>query len=139
MNNGVKVTVSADGTNVINGNISAEGTLKGKVQADTSFVTDAIVKKVLEQANKVASITLEASKWVGTSSPYSQVINIAGITKNSKIDLNPTVEQLGIFHNKDLAFVVGNNNGTITVYCIGQKPTNDYTMQVTITEVAVNG
>jgi hypothetical protein len=66
------------------------------------------------------------------------VVTVAGATKNSKIDLNPTVEQLSIFHTKDLAFVVGNRNGTLTVYCIGQKPTNDYTMQVTITEVATN-
>lgn len=89
--------------------------------------------------SKVGNVTLEASKWIGTSSPYSQVVSIAGVTNNSKIDLNPTVEQLSIFHSKDLAFVVGNNNGIITVYCIGQKPTNDYTMQVTITEVANYG
>lgn len=89
--------------------------------------------------SKVAQVTLDASKWIGTSSPYSQVVSIAGVTKNSKIDLNPTVEQLNIFRTKDLAFVVGNNNGIITVYCIGQKPTNDYAMQVTITEVANYG
>lgn len=86
----------------------------------------------------ISSVTLSASNWVGTSSPYSQVVTIPGVTKTSKIDLNPTVDQLSIFHTKDLAFVVGNNNGVITVYCIGQKPENDYTMQVTITEVATN-
>ena len=58
-----------------------------------------------------------------------------GATENSKIDINPTVEQLNIFHEKDITFVVANNRGIITVYCIGQKPANDYTIQVSITEV----
>ena len=110
-------------TNYVINNIEM---FKGKNEADGSIA-------------KISSVTLIASKWEGTTSPYSQVVTIEGATNTSKIDLNPTVEQLGIFHNKDISFVVGNNNGTITVYCIGQKPTNDYTMQVTITEVATNG
>lgn len=88
---------------------------------------------------KVSSVTLQAGAWVGAESPYYQTVTLSGITANSKIDLNPTVEQLNIFHNKDLAFVVVNNSGTVKVHCIGQKPTEDYTMQVTITEVALNG
>ena len=94
-----------------------------------------LIKKVASKVNKISSVTLLAAQWVGNVSPYYQVVNIAGTTENSKIDLNPTIEQLNIFHEKDITFVVGNNKGTITVYCIGQKPTNDYTMQVTITEV----
>lgn len=85
--------------------------------------------------SRLASVTLYASKWSGAESPYSQTVSIAKATKYSKVDLNPTVEQLSIFHNKDITFVTGNSGGTITVYCIGQKPTNDYTMQATITEV----
>ena len=91
-----------------------------------------------EQANKISTITLLSSKWEGTGSPYAQVVNVVGATENSKIDLNPTVEQLSIFHNKDITFVVENADGVITVYCIGQKPANDYTIQATITEVLVN-
>ena len=100
--------------------------------------TKNFIKRMAGSTTQISSVALSASKWVGTASPYSQVVTISGTTKNSKIDLNPTVDQLSIFHNKDLAFVVGNNGGIITVYCIGQKPTNDYTMQVTITEVANN-
>lgn len=96
------------------------------------------IKKMSGSTTQISSVTLAASKWVGTASPYSQVVTIPGTTKNSKIDLNPTVTQLSDFHDKDISFVVGNNNGTITVYCIGQKPTKDYTMQVTITEVVTN-
>lgn len=105
---------------------------------DTLTIKD-IIEAVLAQTNKIASVTLYADKWEGEASPYSQVVTIQGVTSNSKIDLNPTTEQLNIFHSKDLAFVVGNNNGIITVYCIGQKPANDYTMQATISEVVING
>ena len=101
--------------------------------------TKKFIQKMSGSTAQISSVTLAASKWVGTASPYSQVVTVPGATKNSKIDLNPTVAQLSIFHNKDLTFVVENDEGVITVYCIGQKPTNDYTMQATITEVYVNG
>ena len=32
-----------------------------------------------------------------------------------------------------------NDDGVVSVYCIGQVPTNDYTLQVTVMEVAVDG
>lgn len=84
---------------------------------------------------RIGEVTLRASAWAGTSSPYSQIVTIDGITANSQVDLTPSVAQLVIFHQKDLAFVTENDNGVVTVYAIGDKPTNDYTMQVTITEV----
>lgn len=83
------------------------------------------------------SVTLPASAWAGADDPYSQVVSIEGVTPNSKVDLLPSVEQLAIFHDKDIAFVTENENGVVTVYAVGQKPENDYTMKVTITEVAV--
>lgn len=84
---------------------------------------------------RIAEVTLRASAWTGTASPYSQRVTIDGITANSQVDLTPSVAQLVIFHQKDLAFVTENDDGVVTVYAIGDKPTNDYTMQVTITEV----
>lgn len=81
------------------------------------------------------SVTLLADKWDGDVSPYSQVVEITGTTEHSKVDLQPNLEQLAIFYEKDLAFVTENDDGVITVFCIGQKPTNDYTIQITVTEV----
>lgn len=86
---------------------------------------------------RIDNVTLLASAWVGTASPYSQVVQISGVTENSQVDLTPSVEQLSIFHDKDLAFVTENEDGVVTVYALGDKPTNDYTIQVTITEVYV--
>ena len=97
------------------------------------------LKNDLENGTSVTvrEVTLFANKWVGADSPYSQVINIAGVTARSQVDLKPSVEQMEIFHDKDLAFVTENEAGVVTVYAIGEKPANDYTMQVTITEVNV--
>lgn len=86
----------------------------------------------------VRSVTLLSSEWVGDASPYSQVVTIDGVTKYSKIDLQPSAEQLSIFYEKDVAFLAENENGIVTVLCIGQKPANDYTIQVTMTEVIVD-
>ena len=102
--------------------------------ADTKIYTDS--KKAGSQA-AIGEVKLLASKWVGTASPYSQVVQINGVTENSQVDLTPSVEQLAIFHHKDLAFVTENEDGVVTVYALGDKPTNDYTIQVTITEVSV--
>ena len=87
----------------------------------------------------IAYIDLPSSGWKGEANLYSQIADIDGITEYSKVDINPSVEQLAVFYEKDIAFVAENEDGVVTVYCIGQKPTADYTIQVTITEVAVNG
>jgi hypothetical protein len=86
----------------------------------------------------VTTVTLLSDNWVGTESPYSQVVEINGVTNSSKIDLQFNADQLTIFHEKDVAFFAENNRGVVTVYCIGQKPANDYTMQATVTEVHRN-
>ena len=86
---------------------------------------------------RVSNVTLLASSWVGSDHLYSQVVTIDGITENSQVDLTPSVEQLAVFYEKDLTFVTENEDGVVTVYAIGQKPTNDYTIQATITEVQV--
>lgn len=88
-------------------------------------------------AAKLTTVTLKASAWKGSDSLYSQLVTIPGTTEYSKVDLLPSVEQLAIFHNKDVAFVTENEDGVVTVYAIGDKPVMDYTMQVSITEVIV--
>ena len=89
---------------------------------------------------KTVSIDLLASNWVKDSNnQYSQVVAIDGITEYSKIDLQPNTEQLVIFYEKDLTFVAENEDGVVTVFCIGQAPLNDYSIQATITEVEING
>lgn len=85
----------------------------------------------------IANVTLLASAWVGSGKHYSQVVTVPGITERSQVNLTPTVEQLAIFYEKDLTFSTENSGGVVTVYVIGQKPTNDYIIPANIVEVAV--
>ena len=95
-----------------------------------------------------ASVVLDPQKWQsaldanGTPIPnrYYQPVRIinASVTSNSKIDLQPSPEQLLIFKEKDITFTVVNENGNVRVCVIGQKPNNAYTIQATVTEVVSN-
>lgn len=80
-----------------------------------------------------------ASHWIRDDSGvyYQQFKGIQGITPFSKIDITPTPAQLYNFYGKGYSFVVENTGGTIKVYCIGKRPTEDTTLQVTVTEVNV--
>jgi hypothetical protein len=89
----------------------------------------------VSQVAVIGEVTLLASRWTSSGNLHSQVVTLSGVTENSQVDLTPSVEQLVVFYEKDLAFVTENEDGVVTVYAIGQKPTNDYTIQVTITEV----
>lgn len=91
---------------------------------------------------KPISVTLYADRWQQASDDrYYQVVTVdnAMITPNSKVDLQPSSEQLSVFHEKDLAFVAENEDGVVSVFCVGQVPQNDYTIQATVTEVIANG
>lgn len=100
-------------------------------------VQNAVTVRVGGSVSKIGFVTLLASKWVGEDHLYSQVVDIEGVTEYSQVDLTPDVQQLLVFYEKDLTFVTENEDGVVTVYAIGQKPTGDYTIQVTITEVDV--
>ena len=95
---------------------------------------------------KPATITLlGGDAWEpveGFEGRYIQNITdqLAGkITANSKIDLQPTPEQLLAFQEKDVTFTTVNENGTVRVCAIGVRPEQNYeNIQITITEVAIN-
>lgn len=101
---------------------------------DAKKYIDSLVTAPASSA-RIAYVNLPASKWTGSGNLYSQVVSIAGITENSQVNLAPSVEQLAVFYEKDLTFVTENDGGVVTVYVIGQKPQNDYTIQADIVEV----
>ena len=96
-----------------------------------------ITNLTTKPAAKVAEIVLLASAWNGSDRLYSQVVAIDGITEYSQVDLKPSAEQLAALQGKDLVLVTENENGSVTVYAIGDRPEDDYIMQVSITEVVV--
>lgn len=83
----------------------------------------------------IASVILPSSAWIGEASPYSQVASVPGATKNSQVNLTPTVEQNAIFSEKHITFTTKNEGGTVTIYVFGQKPTNDYIIPADLVEV----
>ena len=130
----------------------SDGILVDKEYVDSkNLVTKEYLNYVIEQLKetlgllsaksivKTITISLPATAWEkDADNRYSQVVDIEGVTEYSKIDLQPDAGQLAIFHEKDITFVTENEGGKITVYCIGQKPMNDYNIQATITEVETN-
>ena len=114
----------------------------GNAHMELEYIVDA--KKYIDSiagasgsSVTISSVVLRAANWSGSSSPYSQNITsqLKGVTDKSMVTLQPSVQQLSTFHDKDLAFVTENDDGIVTVYAIGDKPTSDYTIQVSITEV----
>jgi hypothetical protein len=85
---------------------------------------------------RIGEVVLTSSAWTGSGNLFSQVVAISTVTEHTQVDLTPSVEQLDMFYEKDVAFVTENEDGIVTVYAIGQKPQNDYTIQVTLTEVS---
>ena len=85
----------------------------------------------------IAEVSLPASAWEGSDGFWHQVVTIEGATAYSKVDLTPSAEQLTIFHEKDIAFTTENDDGIVTVFAIGDKPSLDYTIQAVVTEVTV--
>lgn len=82
-----------------------------------------------------AAITLSAASWTGND-PYTQAISIAGVTAQSKVDLQPDATVLAAMMDAGVnAMYVENNNGVLTAYALGAAPTTDLTVQATITEV----
>ena len=95
-----------------------------------------------------ASVTIYPDKWLPVldddgnvvEGRYFQLVDVEGatITPNSKVDLQPKPEMLLIFQEKDLSFTAINSGGNVRVCVVGQKPTAQYTIQVTVTEVVID-
>lgn len=84
---------------------------------------------------KVTDIVMKVDSWHGGAGMWSQIVEVAEASEFSKIDLQPSAEQLLILQRIEAAMTVENASGVITVYVTGNKPKTDITIQATITEV----
>lgn len=115
---------------------NGEGAITNNVDALIAYRNTIIEEVSAGITNgRIGYANILANRWVGSGDTYSQVVEIEGVTENTQVDLTPSVTQLAIFHEKDLAFVTANTGGTVMVYAVGEKPKNDYTIQVTMKEV----
>lgn len=84
---------------------------------------------------KSTTVSMLAENWTGDENPYSQVVTVSGATETSKIDLQPTATQIVALQDAEITLMLQNDSGVVTAWAIGNKPTEDYTMQVLISEV----
>lgn len=124
----LQATIAAEET--LQATMTPEGTLKGTINAPQNVV--------IEKKGKINEITLLKDAWVSEEdNRHSQIVEVKDVTNKSQVDLTPDVQQLEVFYEKDVTFVTKNLSSVVTVYSVGQKPMNDYTIQVTLTEVDV--
>ncbi len=90
-----------------------------------------------EAKTRKITVNLPVDAWEGDKSPYSQVIHVDDITDKSKIDLQPTEEQIAQLQNEGISLTAANVDGKkVVVYAIcAKKPTVAYTIQATIVEI----
>ena len=86
---------------------------------------------------KLTEVYIPVESWNDEGDLYYQVVDCNGVTAYSKLDLQPTPEQIISLQNEEISLMATNNNGMVTVYAIGGRPSSDYTMSVLITEVIV--
>ena len=82
------------------------------------------------------SITLAAASWTGSESPYTQSVTITGGKATSQVDVQgdaAVIQQM--LDDGTNAIYIANNNGTFTAYAVGEKPTADLNMQLTMYDV----
>jgi hypothetical protein len=91
----------------------------------------------IDNSKLMTSVHLPVANWVGDTKLYSQVVTIEGVSATSKIDLQPTPEQLIELQDIECSLMAVNDNGIITVYALHFKPEVDYTMNAIISEVAI--
>lgn len=85
---------------------------------------------------RITTINLPKTSWSGSAEPYSQVVTVNTVTSFTKIDLQPTAQQIVSLQNEEISLMIENNNGVVTCYAVGNKPTVDYTIQVLLQEVS---
>ena len=125
--------------------------LKDKPEVESfsyAYVEDAegkLVKVALENMKKVlglldpieTEIRLLADGWTLSENGayYTQPVSIEGTTKNSRVELLATPDQIVQLMSEELTLFIGNASGNIMAYCVNGTPSGDMTFEIKITEV----
>lgn len=85
---------------------------------------------------KKQTVSVSAT-WTGSASPYTQTVSVTGVGSRSKVDIQLTATQIEALQAAGTtALTVENNNGTLTLYALGEHPTEAMTLQCTVQETS---
>lgn len=91
-------------------------------------------KPSLSDVVKMKHAIISSSSWIGED-PYTQSITLDAATPNSKIDVQPNADIMAAIIAENYRLSIKNDNGAVTIYAFGAKPSNDLNLQLTITEI----
>lgn len=83
-------------------------------------------------------INLSASAWsiAEDSNEYRQTVSINGISSNSKVDLMPETSILNYLIDNGITLYLVNDDGNMYCSCIGNVPTGDLVIPVSIINIS---
>ena len=104
-----------------------------------TLTLNGVTYKVESSVPTADTVTLKAADWLGDTSPYSQVVAVGGVTSRTKVDLQPTMDQVDTLYSQSVGFFTVNEGGVVRVQAVGNRPTEDFVIQITMTEVEGGG
>ena len=113
--------------------------MKVEYAADTKkFILNYIIENQAEIKHvSSVEITLPSKSWKisDDGSCYTQAVTVEGATEFTKIDLQPTPQQMVTLIGFGITIFIANEGGKITAYAVGGAPAIDMTIQAQKTEV----
>lgn len=106
---------------------------------DFRTLTNAIeeMEEILDEVMPVISTLTLSTGWSGNASPYTQAITVSGynVTAHTKVDLYGSADVIATMKTQQTdEIMVVNNDGVLTAYAIGKKPTSVLTVQASLHE-----
>ena len=108
----------------------------GSAPALNAAELQAMTNTIANNQDAQGTITL-TTNWIGNG-PYTQNVTVSGatVTATKRVTLTPSGAQLQQLLEDGVATLqTENNNGTITVYAIGNPPSVQMTIACTVSEV----
>ena len=102
----------------------------------TATPSQAINAVADKATDKKLTLTLAASGWAADGDDWKQSVTITGGAAGKQVDLEAdktAIKQM--LKDGTNAIYIANNNGTFTAYAVGEKPTADLNIQVTVYDV----
>lgn len=115
--------------------ITTSGLLKGDGDGG---VTSAVKGTDFDIPASVLTLSLLVASWTGESSPYTQTVTLSGGTSTSIVSIQPSEDVMQqMLTDGTNALLISNTDGVFTAKAMGNKPSVDLTIQVTLQEAKV--